>query len=58
MDKLIAALAALTAGIETAASVYNQVHSTQVQLRKTQSLGEAQPVRKARVGFVRDTTVC
>ena len=57
MDKLIAALAALTAGIETAASVYSQVHNTQLQLRKTQLLG-AQPVPKARVGFVRDTTVC
>ena len=57
MDKLIAALAALTAGIETAASVYNQVHSTQLQLRKTESL-EAQPVCKARVGFVHESTTC
>ena len=57
MNKLIAALAALTAGIEMAASVYSQVQNDQVQMREAQLLG-TKTTQKSRVGFVHKNTTC
>ena len=56
MSKLIAALAALTAGIETAASVYNQIQSSQLLVNKERLLG-AETGQKPRIGFSRTDVV-